>query len=196
MKKWIVTLGISLALGIGLVLVGCSSSVPVKTGSDTEDQPDWVQSMGRYDKGEGAVGSSPKSNLGTQVQREDAMLAARNELAKNIETKIQSVVSQTRQRLLEQGIAGASELGSLQTQNVIRGLVNLKLKKSRPIKQWKDPESDELYVWVVIEQADLDQMGEDVQNKTVRKTLKEASDEHKKTIKETFNKEFQKQFAN
>ncbi len=189
MKKLIIILVISLALS------ACGKSPAVKTGSEISDTPEWVQTMGLYKKGEGAIGSSPKSGLGSQVQREDATLSARNALAQNINIKIQSAISQTRQRLIEQGIAGASELGTLQTQNAARGMVNKRLKNTRPIKQWKDPESGELYVWVTIEQVDLDRMAGDVHGKIIRKQLKEAGEQHNETIRETFNEEFEKQFS-
>ena len=179
-----------------LLMAGCATSTAVQEGSAISDSPDWVQSMGLYDKGIGAIGSSPKSNLGSQVQREDATLAARNELAKSIESKVQSSISQTRQRLIEQGIAGAEELGTLQTQNAARQLVNMKLNRSRPLKQWKDPESGELYVWVVIDEKDLIAMQSDMHSKVIRKTLKDADAQHDQTIKESFNEEFQKAFKN
>ena len=187
---------IMISILTGLLMAGCTASTAVKEGSAISDQPDWVQSMGYYDKGVGAIGSSPKSNLGSQVQREDALLAARNELAKSIESKVQSAISQTRQRLIEQGIAGAEELGTLQTQNAARQMVNMRLNNSRPLKQWKDPESGELYVWVIIAQKDLVAMQADVNGKVVRKTLKDADAQHDQTIKEAFNEEFEEQFKN
>ena len=183
-------------LGIGLLISSCTAPPKaVKTGSDISETPEWVQSMGLYKKGEGAIGSSPKSGLGSQPQREDATLSARNALAQNIDIKVQSAISQTRQRLIEQGISGAIELGTLQTQNAARQLVNQRLKNSRPIKQWKDPESDELYIWVIIEQVDLDRMAEDVHQKVIRKQLEDAGEEHRDTIKNTFDEEFEKQFS-
>jgi|GEM_PF-362883 hypothetical protein len=190
MKNILITLVIALALS------ACTATNAVKTGSDIDEKPDWVQSMGYYEKGEGAIGISPKSGMGTQVQIDDAMLTARNALAQNVDTKIQSAISQTRQRLIEQGVAGASELGTLQTQNAVRGMVSLRLKNSRPIKQWKDPENGELYVWVVINQVDLDRMQGDVHGKVIRKQLKDAGEEHRDTIKKTFGEEFNKQFSN
>ena len=72
----------------------------------------------------------------------------------------------------------------------------MRLKNSRPIKQWKDSESGELYVWVVIEQKDLAAMQSDVSGKIVRKTLKEADKQHDETIKEAFNEAFQEAFNN
>ena len=87
-------------------------------------------------------------------------------------------------------------MGSMQTQNAVRGMVNLRMKNSRPIKQWKDPENEELYVWVVIEQVDLDRMAGDVHGKVIRKQLKDAGEEHRDTIKKTFDEEFEKQFSN
>ena len=183
-------------LGIGLLMSSCAAPPKaVKTGSAISETPEWVQTMGLYKNGEGAIGSSPKSGLGSQVQREDATLSARNALSQNIDIKVQSVISQTRQRLIEQGIVGAIELGTLQTQNAARQMVNQRLKNSRPIKQWKDPESDELYIWVIIEQVDLDRMAEDVHGKVIRKQLKDAGEEHRETIKNTFDEEFEKQFT-
>ena len=185
-----------ITLGLGFLLSACAAPPKaVKTGSEISETPEWVQTMGRYVKGEGAIGSSPKSGLGSQVQREDAMLAARNSLAQNIDTKVQSAISQTRQRLIEQGIAGASELGTLQTQNAARQMVNMRLNNSHPLKQWKDPESGELYVWVIMDGKDLEAMQSDVNGKVIKKTFKDAA-QHNKTIKDTFNEEFQKQFSN
>lgn len=189
MKNLLITLVIALALS------ACVKDNAVKTGSEIGEKPDWVQSMGVYENGEGAIGISPKSGMGTQVQIDDAMLTARNALAQNVDTKIQSAVSLTRQRLIEQGIAGASELGTLQTQNAVRGMVNMRLKNSRPIKQWKDPRNGELYVWVVIEKVDLDMMAGDVHGQVIRKQLKDAGEEHRGTIKNTFDEEFEKQFS-
>jgi hypothetical protein len=131
--------------------------------------------------------------MGSQVQREDAMKDARNALAQNINTKIQSAITSTRQRLIEQGIDGANELGSVQSQNVVRVMVNLEMKNARPIKQWKDPESEELYVWVVINQVDLDRMMGDVHGKVIRKQ-KDAGEKHRDTINKTLNEELEKQF--
>jgi len=185
-----------LILILGLTMMSCSSKTAVQEGTEISEQPDWVQSMGSYDKGQGAIGSSPKSSLGSQVQREDALLAARNELAKNLESKIQSAISLTRQRLIEQGVAGAEELGTQQTQNAVRQMVNMRLNNSRPLKQWKDPESGELYVWVVIDQKDLLAMNKNHSGRVLKKTLEEADERHDKTIKEAFNEEFEKQFSN
>mgnify|MGYP000346677709 FL=1 len=76
-------------LGIGLLISSCTAPPKaVKTGSDISETPEWVQSMGLYKKGEGAIGSSPKSGLGSQPQREDATLSARNALAQNIDIKV------------------------------------------------------------------------------------------------------------
>ena len=60
----------------------------------------------------------------------------------------------------------------------------------------KDPESGELYVWVIIAQKDLVAMQADVNGKVVRKTLKDADAQHDQTIKEAFNEEFEEQFKN
>ena len=72
---------ILLIITSGLVLLGCSAtSTGVKEGSNISEKPDWVQSMGRYEKGIGTVGIAPKSGAGTQMQVNEALLAARTQL--------------------------------------------------------------------------------------------------------------------
>ena len=180
--------------GLCLVLSACADKTAVKPASSMDAQPEWIQNGGRYDKGIGALGTSLDSGIGTQVQREDALLSARNDLAKALDSKVQSAISQTRQRLIEQGVAGASELATLQTQNTARQLVNTRIKNSPMIKQWKDPVNGELTVWVIIEQEDIDRMQGDVLGKVIRKQLKNADKEHDETITKTFGEEFEKQF--
>ncbi len=184
--------------GVTLFLSGCSSNqAAVREGTSLEDQPEWVQTLGDYSsnfpgkEGIGAVASAPKSKLGSQVQREDALLAARNELATRIKARVRSVLSSTRQRLLEQGVEEAEELGTANTQNAVQQRVDENLIGSRVIKQWMDPDSSELYVWVVLDGEGLAQMKSAIQREVMDQRLARARDQHREMLKDAFDTEME-----
>ena len=54
---------------------------------------------------------------------------------------------------------------------------------SQPNAQWKDPENGELYVWVVIEQRDLDILKNNISRKALKKTLNDTNETHQKKMK-------------
>ena len=176
-----------------LLLAGCSSTAPVPEGTDLEDTPEWVQNQGDYQlnfgenkEGIGAAGSAPKSGLGTQVQREDALLAARNQLAAQIRVRVRSIISQTRQRLLESGVEGTEEIGRLNTENVIMQKVDETITGSRVLKQWKDPENGELHVWVVLDEKSMTRLKQAAARVLEGERLDEAQKRHKEMIDEVF----------
>jgi hypothetical protein len=188
---------LSLFGGLLLLFSGCSSSTAVRQGTALDDQPEWVQTLGDYStnfpgkEGIGAVASAPKSKLGSQVQREDALLAARNELATRIKARVRSVLSSTRQRLIEQGIEEAEELGTVNTQNAVQQKVDENLIGSRVVKQWMDPDSEELYVWVVLDGEGLAQMRSAIQREVMQQRLRDAEEKHRRMLKEAFDDEMQ-----
>ena len=168
----------------GLVLIGCSaSSTAVKEGSNISEKPDWVQSMGRYEQGIGTVGIAPKSGLGTQMQVDEALLAGRSQLTQIIDTKVQGSISTTASRIKEMGLGTGQELGTLQTEAVRRSLINKSIKGSYPIKQWKDPENGELYVWVVMDQKSINSMANQMVNNLIKKKMDESHEDHQKRLK-------------
>ncbi len=187
-----------LAVAVWVAASGCSSNqAAVQDGTRLDDQPEWVQTLGDYStnfpgkEGIGAVASAPGSRLGSQVQREDALLAARNELATRIKARVRSVLSSTRQRLLEQGVEEAEELGTVNTQNAVQQRVDENLIGSRVIKQWKDPDSGELYVWVVLDGEGLAQMRSAIQREVMDQRLAKARDQHRQMLKEAFDTEME-----
>lgn len=180
-------------LALAGLTTACSSTAPVPEGSDLSDSPEWVQNMGDYQfnfgedtEGIGAVGSAPKSGLGSQVQREDALLAARNQLATQIRVRVRSVITQTRQRLLESGVEGTEEIGRLNTENVLMQQVDTTIRGSRVLKQWKDPESGELYVWVVLDKRSMNRFKQAAARVLEGEKLDEAQQRHKDTIDQAF----------
>jgi len=178
---------------VTLFFIACSSKEPVPEGSDLEDTPEWVQNQGDYQlnfgedkEGIGAIGSAPKSTLGSQIQREDALLAARSQLASQMRVRVRNVISQTRQRLLEAGMEGTEEIGRLNTENLIMQKVDENIEGSRVIKQWKDPENGELYVWVIIDDKSINRIKAAAVRIQEEEKLDKASNRHKEMIDDAF----------
>ncbi|MBF0240723.1 MAG: LPP20 family lipoprotein [SAR324 cluster bacterium] len=145
----------SLFLVLCSLIAACSSQNVVPEGTKVQEQPDWVQNLGLYDKGLGSIGSAPRSPLGTQAQRNEAIMVARNQLAGQLQTVVQNASTQSQKQLLESSPDAAEVVASSFTEVTMRQVVNETLTGSMPIKQWIDPVSNELYVWVVIEENNL-----------------------------------------
>ncbi|MBF0240389.1 MAG: LPP20 family lipoprotein [SAR324 cluster bacterium] len=137
------------------LIVACSSSTVVPEGTTVQEQPDWVQNLGMYPKGIGSIGSAPRSPMGTQAQRNEAVMVARNQLAGQLQTVVQNASTQSQKQLLESSPKAAEVIASSFTEVTMRQVVNQTLTGSIPIKQWIDPVSNELYVWVVIDENNL-----------------------------------------
>jgi hypothetical protein len=116
--------------------------------------PDWIVNPA-IDNVLGSVGVAGPSVLGTRNQVEEARFAARMELARMLETRVQSV---GRGELEEHSRATGdpeeptpnaegrrSELG------VDRDITDLVLSGSRQRAMWFDPLSRDCYVWVVMD---------------------------------------------
>ncbi|MGK5091400.1 LPP20 family lipoprotein [Deltaproteobacteria bacterium TL4] len=137
------------------LFMACSSANVVPEGTKVQEQPEWVQNMGMYPKGIGSIGSAPRSPLGTQAQRNEAIMVARNQLAGQLQTVVQNASTQSQKQLIESSPKAAEVIASSFTEVTMRQVVNQTLTGSMPIKQWIDPVSNELYVWVVIDENSL-----------------------------------------
>jgi hypothetical protein len=157
---------------ISFLIVGCSSTGNVQDGTKISDQPEWVQNLGRYGKGIGYAASAPKSPLGTNTQLNQATMNARNELARQIEIGVKNAISQT----IEQSREAGNEFGNIAASQFnaddSRQIANQTLAGSRPIKQWKDPKNDELWVWVVIDKKNVIARVSESMRKALRKGSK------------------------
>ena len=58
-----------------------------------------------------------------------------------------------------------------------------RIKGSYPIKQWKDPENGELYVWVVMDQKSINSMANQMVNNLIKKKMDESHEDHQKRLK-------------
>ncbi|MBF0239941.1 MAG: LPP20 family lipoprotein [SAR324 cluster bacterium] len=179
-SKWIIFPAIWL-------ITACSSSNVVPEGTKVPEQPEWIQTLGIYPQGIGTIGSAPRSPLGTQAQRNEAIMVARNQLAGQLQTIVQNASTQSQKQLLESSPTAAKVIASSFTEVVMRQIVNQTLTGSMPIRQWIDPMSNELYVWVVIDENNLVPRIQ----AAMRQQLKGESKDHQKAL-ETMDEQIQK----
>lgn len=133
-----------LLLGIVLAAVsliaGCAGT-GVQKGNKT--YPSWVLNPD-YPGHIGVVGSAPKQDIGgREAQYRVATLKARQELAQMIRVHVASTLHA---RLEERGGQASREL-DIETR--LRSLETLSLERARVVNEWLDPETGELYLFLV-----------------------------------------------
>ena len=165
------------------LLAGCAAKMGVKEGSDLREKPVWVMNMGKYEKGIGAVGVAKSTKLGTQRQINQANLAARMQLAQIIDSKIEGAVESAAESAIMLNLPEGQEIGQLTEQEQVRTFVKQSLEMSRPNAQWKDRENGELYVWMILNQRDLDILRGKISRKALKKTLNDTNETHQKKMK-------------
>lgn len=116
--------------------------------------PDWIVNPG-IENLLGSVGVAGPSALGTREQVEEARTAARLELARMLETRIQGI---GRGELEEHRLANgelddpaADGEGRRSRLGIERDITDLVLSGSRQRALWFDPLSRDCYVWVVMD---------------------------------------------
>ena len=166
-----------------LLIAGCAAKMEVKEGSRLADKPVWAMNMGKYDKGIGAVGVARYTSLGTQRQINQANLAARMHLAQIIESKIEGAIESAAESAIMLNLPEGKEIGQLTEQEQVRTFVKKTLKMSQPIRQWKDPENGELYIWIIIEQRELDILRGNLSRKALKRTLNDTDETHQEKMK-------------
>ena len=117
--------------------------------------PDWVINPGLGGI-LGAVGAGPVCRLGTKEQLNEARLSARLELAQMFELRLQGV---DREQLEQQLQANGNTLSDNSRKSLLavdRSITDIVLAGSRQRALWFDPETDECYVWMVLDGKVLD----------------------------------------
>ena len=165
------------------LLAGCAAKMQVKEGSDLSEKPVWAMNMGKYDKGIGAVGVARYTSLGTQRQINQANLAARIQLAQILESKIEGAVESASESAIMLNLPEGKEIGQLTEQEQARTFVKKTLEMTQPNAQWKDPENGELYVWMILEQRELDILRGNLSRKALKRTLNDTDETHQKKMK-------------
>jgi hypothetical protein len=139
---------------------GASAPAPVRKGK-VDLFPDWVidASVGGV---VGAVGVAPRGERSVREQLEEARLSGRLELASMFEVRLQRVGRHEIEEISP--IAGPTpdERPRRNLVTVDRNLVDVVIAGSRQRALWFDPESEECYVWMVLDAKILDSAKPDV----------------------------------
>jgi ribosomal protein S20 len=145
MKKLLATTALAFSL-VGLV--GCSNNNQPNFEQCTIDgtqAPSWVCDGGAtMEGGLFAVGSAEKNPLGISFQRQEAVAAARDALARQIGIKVKNMFKQFQATT---GV-GDAQTAEKATQNVSKQVASQTLAGSKVFKTWISPKTGTLYVLV------------------------------------------------
>ncbi len=146
-----------------LTLMACGEKKPQPlpvTTTQTKGAPAWIDNEEIPD-GLAAVGiASQNISKDKAMQRADALLNARSNMAAKLKARVQNMFSQLTQRV---NTASSTEKKPIQAEvmqrvqeNVTRQLVDQTLAGSAPRDFWTDPSDGNLYVLVVISKGSLE----------------------------------------
>ncbi len=135
-------LRIFLACLIAASLFGCAA--PGSKGSAADaGAPAWVLNPDKPGY-QGVVGSAPKQDWGGhEAQYRVALMKARQELAQMVRVQVEST---TRSRIEERG-GKVTRDADIETK--LQSRVALSLDQAQVIEEWTDPQTGELYLWLV-----------------------------------------------
>ena len=123
-----------------LLAAGCAGSGAKRA---TKVYPPWVLNPD-YPGHIGVVGSAPKQDMGgSEAQYRVAMLKARQELAQMIRVH---VATTSRTKIEDRAGQVTREL-DMETR--LRSIESLSLERARVINEWRDPETGELYIFLI-----------------------------------------------
>jgi hypothetical protein len=130
-------------------------------------RPDWVSNPG-IGGVLGSVGVAARNDLGTRFQVDEARLAARLEIANMLETRVQSAGRD----VTDQSIAAQRRGGELTQNNdsrydklgIDRRIADIVLSGSRQRGLWVDPETGDVFVWMVMDGRVLDAVDHTIDN--------------------------------
>ncbi|BDU51052.1 LPP20 family lipoprotein [Haliovirga abyssi] len=191
MKKSVAGALILGALGLS-VLGGCANNKP-KPETKVQQQsqyPNWVMNPSVED-GIAAVGSAKIGAAGLSFARTEAMANARDELARQLEVKVNNMFKSYTNAV---GVGGQDGVDKVAT-NVSKQVSSKVLTNSKQINMWISPEK-EVYILVAIKKEDTLPKIKETVNSTLRneKALwqefksKNAQDELDSSIDKMFNK--------
>jgi len=152
MKK---TLIFILSVAAMIFTAGCGGSQPEKQVFKCQIEgaaaPEWVCNGGAdYKDGVYAVGSAPKSPLGINFQRTEAIAAARNEIARQLDVKVKNLF---KSYLSSTGVKDDQTAERVVT-DVTKQITNKSLSGTKLLKTWFSPKGT-MYVLVGVDKESL-----------------------------------------
>ena len=133
-----------LCLVAALLLLGCAGTGS-KAGSEKQisGAPAWVLNPVKTGF-QSVVGSAPKQDWGGHAaQYRVAEMKARQELAQMVRVQVES----TNKYMTEDRAGKVSRSADVETR--MQSSVDLSLESARVIEEWTDPQTGELYIWLV-----------------------------------------------
>jgi hypothetical protein len=127
-----------------VLLLGCSGAAPkAGNGQLVSRAPSWVLNPDKPGF-QSVVASAPKQDWGGHAaQYRVAEMKARQELAQMVRVRVEST-----NRYATEDRAG--KIGrSADVETRLQSSVDLSLEAARVIEEWTDPQSGELYIWLV-----------------------------------------------
>jgi len=131
-------------LVVAVLLLGCAGEMPKAGGGGlASNAPSWV--LNPYRVGYiSVIGSAPKQDWGGHAaQYRVAEMKARQELAQMVRVRVES----TNRYATEDRAGKVSRSADMETK--LQSSVELSLESASVIEEWIDPQSGELYIWLV-----------------------------------------------
>ena len=127
-----------------LVVSGCAGSGSKPGGPVAgAGSPAWILNPDKPGY-QGVVGSAPKQDWGGhEAQYRVALMKARQELAQMVRVQVES----TTRSQVEERAGKVSRDADIETR--LQSRVALSLENAHVIEEWVDPQSGELYLWLV-----------------------------------------------
>ena len=169
---------ISIAL-LAIIAVGCGTTKKpetVVTSTKTKNAPAWIDNPGTVG-GMVGVATEPPNVMGDiMMQRKTALAAARAEIAKQMEVRVQGVFAGLDQQYKTAGTEGKkvirTEAMSRMREDTQREVVNVAMTGATPREFWTDPETKQLWVLVVLDKDTADRAVKASASAALRKEIK------------------------
>ncbi len=171
---------IAMAAVVAATLVGCGQPQPAQDEGDFRCKqegvlaPEWTCNPQSYEGAIVGLGSAPMSKAGMNFTRNNAMAAARNDLALQIETQVKAKVENF---VRGTGVGDSEVVDSVSTQ-VSKQLTKTTLNGSKQLKFWQNPKSNTIYLLVGV--------SNDVVNKEAKKEIVKSSHNNEDALWQQF----------
>ena len=145
----------AISFGLAMILTGCGVTQPSTPTCEIDgaEAPNWVCDGGaNMEGGIVAVGSAEKSPLGISFQRQEAMAAARDEIARQISLKVKNMMK----TYMSSTGTGDNQTAERVATSVSKQLASQVLRGSRLLKTWISPKGT-MYVLVGVK-GDIKEM--------------------------------------
>ena len=154
-------------------VINPASSNP--TPAPTNNVPDWVNDPtlgGKYPIA--AYGVSEKMMSGEGMMRDRAMNAARTEIARSVNVRVQSIFKDWTREGGEITSQDNKQMAMTMAENISRSVTDQVLTGASQRGRYAEPGTGRLFVWVYLDAGALDSLNKQIQAKTREEVEKRA----------------------